>query len=411
LSAFRSLTGPQRFLLASSFVITLGCFAVLPYMSVLLHQRLGMGFGVVGVVLAVASLLQFSGCVVGAGVAEWLGLQRTLLLALVLHVAGFAGFVVGLQWPVATVAGLFLVCCGAALYLPSAKAYLVHGVAEERRPLLLSASSSALNAGVALGPMAAAPFVLDASAALFTTVIVLFAGLTVGHAVLPRESAVDTRDAADPPWRVLSGLPLLPFAVTALTMYLHMYFYYYLPVYTVPRVSSVFYGMVLMLHSLLLVVLQPVLAGWISRLGYRRAMFFGFTAMAAGMTVLTLGTAAAILAGAMMICLGEVVLFLKNDLEAIGASARSPAVVFGQQRLAAGIGAFAAGILGGAGYGALDHAGHAPMFWVAVAAQCALLPPALLIAQRVLRGRSAAAHAMNHSTLRQPENDNTVRTT
>ncbi|MGH3911573.1 MAG: MFS transporter [Pseudonocardiaceae bacterium] len=401
MSGLRSLTGTQRFLLASSFLVTLGCFAVLPYMSVLLHQRLGMGLGVVGVVLAVASLLQFSGCVVGAGVAEWLGLQRTLLLALVLHVAGFAGFLAGLHWPVVTVAGLVLSCSGAALYLPSAKAYLVHGVAEDRRPLLLSASNSALNAGVALGPMAAAPFVLDASAGLFTTVIVAFAGLTVGHAILPRENADATRESVDPPWRVLAGLPILPFTVTALTLYLHMYFYYYLPVYTVPRVSSVFYGAVLMLHSLLLVVLQPVLAGWIGRLEYPRAMLIGFTAMAAGMTVLSAGSAVTIVAGAVLICLGEVVLFLKNDLEAIAASARSPAVVFGQQRLAAGIGAFASAVLGGAGYGALDQAGHAPFFWLAVAAQCALLPPLLLVTHRALR----------FTAVRRPENDNMVRTT
>ncbi|TRO68391.1 hypothetical protein [Streptomyces sp. IB201691-2A2] len=45
-------------------------------------------------------------------------------------------------------------------------------VAGEQRPLLLTASGSALDAGIALGPIAAAPFVLSASAGLFTTVAV-----------------------------------------------------------------------------------------------------------------------------------------------------------------------------------------------------------------------------------------------
>jgi MFS family permease len=399
LKAFRSLTGAQRFLLVSSFVITLGSFAVLPFMSVLLHQRLGMDLGVVGVVLAVASLLQFAGCVVGAGVAEWLGLQRTLLLALVLHVAGFAGFTAGLRWPAATVAGLVSICCGAALYLPSAKAYLLHGVDEDRRPPLLSASNSALYAGIALGPVAAGPFVLDTSGALFTTVIALFAALTVGHAILPREGADDIEGSVEAPWRALAGIPFLPFTVTVLTLYLHMYFYYYLPVYTVPRVSSAFYGVVLMVHSLVLVVLQPLLAGWVGRLGYPGAMLFGFTAMAAGMTVLAVGSATAIMAGAVMICVGEVVLFLKNDLEALARSTRSSAVVFGQQRLATGIGAFASGIIGGAGYGALDRAGKAPLFWLAVAAQCALLPPLLLVTRRALGGRFTAVGRQETTTV------------
>ncbi|MEV8419190.1 MFS transporter, partial [Streptomyces niveus] len=54
----RTLTGPQLCLLGGSFLITLGSFAVLPYMSVLLHDRFGLGLGVVGAVLAVASLVQ-----------------------------------------------------------------------------------------------------------------------------------------------------------------------------------------------------------------------------------------------------------------------------------------------------------------------------------------------------------------
>lgn len=386
MSALREFTGTQRFLLVSSFVITLGSFAVLPYMSVLLTQRLGMGLGVVGVVLAVASLLQFSGCVVGAGVAEWLGLQRTLTFSLVLHVAGFAGFLAGLTWPVVTIAGLACICCGAALYLPSAKAYLVHGVDEHRRPLLLSASNSALYGGIALGPVAAGPFVLGSSGTVFTIVLVLFVALTVGHALLPADSGHEAE--TEPPWRVLAGIAVLPFVVSVLTMYLHMYFYYYLPVYTVPRVSAGFYGIVLMTHSLVLVVLQPVLADWVGRMAYPKAMLLGFAAMAAGMAILALGGAVGIMAGAVVLCLGEVVLFLKNDLEALARSTRSSAVVFGQQRLATGLGAFASGLLGGAGYGALDRAGHAPLFWLAVAAQCVLLPFALLALQRLSRNKT-----------------------
>ncbi|MCQ8828919.1 hypothetical protein [Streptomyces malaysiensis] len=41
-------------------------------------------------------------------------------------------------------------------------------------------SGSALNAGIALGPLAAAPFVPNSSAGLFTAVAVLFAAITEG---------------------------------------------------------------------------------------------------------------------------------------------------------------------------------------------------------------------------------------
>ncbi|GAU71257.1 major facilitator superfamily transporter [Streptomyces sp. NBRC 110611] len=404
LTRLAHLTGPQYVLLAGSFLIPLGSFAVLPFMSVLLHERLGMGLGTVGVVLAIASFVQFAGGVVGAAVAGRIGLQRTMLLALVIRTVGFAGFLPGLGHPAAAVTALFLVSCGAALYLPANKAYLVHRVDRERRPLLLSASSSALNAGIALGPIAAAPFVLSASVGLFTAVTVLFTAITVGHALLPVEipdRRPEEREDADgtgqPPPRGedqdkahesrytdRTGLPVLPFAITALSVYLFMFFQHYLSVYTVSRTSTVFYGLVLSLYAMILVVAQPLLSDWIAHLPYTRALILGFAALATGMCTLAVGHPATILAGALLICLGEIVLFLTNDLEALAQSPRSPAVVFGRQRLAAGIGAFASGIAGGKGYELTEQSGHPGLFWTAVAVQCALLPPLLV---RILRRR------------------------
>ncbi|MGW2330258.1 MFS transporter [Streptomyces sp. NPDC001700] len=382
-------TGPQRFLLAGSFLIPLGSFAVLPFMSVLLHERLGMGLGAVGVVLATASLVQFSGGVVGGAAAERLGLRRTMLLALVIRTVGFAAFLPGLRHAYVAVAALFLVSCGAALYLPANKAYLVHGVEEARRPLLLSASGSALNAGIALGPLAAAPFVLSASAGLFTAVAVLFAAITAGHALLPAEVTEPTPVGPEheESEENTTRHDALPFAATVLSLYLFMFFQHYLALYAVPRTSATYYGLVLALYALLLVVAQPLASGWIARLPYGRALRIGFATMATGMATLGLGSHAAILTGALLICCAEVILFLKNDLEALARSPRSPAVVFGRQRLAAGIGAFASGVAGGEGYQVAERADHAGLFWAAVAVQCVLLPPLLTTVLRARRVR------------------------
>ncbi|MEV0522347.1 MFS transporter [Streptomyces sp. NPDC050439] len=393
-SGIARLTGPQRFLLAGSFLIPLGSFAVLPFMSVLLHERLGMGLGTVGVVLAVASLVQFSGGVLGGAVAERIGLRHTMLLALAIRTAGFACFLPGLRHPAAAVFALFLVSVGAALYLPANKAYLIHEVDAGQRPLLLSASSSALNAGIALGPLAAAPFVLSASAGLFTAVTVLFAVITVGHGLLPAESpdpapsAGAGQEQTTPPRRerAFAGLAVLPFTTTVLSLYVFMFFQHYLALYAVPRTSTTYYGLVLALYAVLLVVAQPLLSERIARLPYVRALWLGFGAMAAGMATLAVGSHAAIMAGALLVCLGEIVLFFKNDLEALDRSPRAPAVVFGHQRLAAGIGAFASGIMGGAGYQLAERGGGAGLFWAAVAAQCVLLP-LLLSRWAAVRGR------------------------
>ncbi|MET4927010.1 MFS transporter [Streptomyces sp. PSRA5] len=415
-----TLTGPQLFLLGGSFLITLGSFAVLPYMSVLLHDRFGLGLGVVGAVLAVASLVQFSGGVVGAALAARIGLRATMLVALAVRTAGFAAFVPGLTRPVVAVGALFLVSCGAALYLPANKAYLVAGCGPERRPGLLAASGSAFNAGIALGPPAAAPFVLTSPAGLFTGVAVLFALVGAGHALLP--SVADDRaadgGAADDRAReqgagqeggahgdraveggMASGrhLHLPPFAFTVLAVYIFMFFQHYLALYAVPRTSTAFYGTVLMGYAILLVVAQPLFARRLAALPYTAALGIGFGAMAAGTAVLALGGRAGIAVGAVLLCLGEIVLFLKNDLEALDRSTAPSATVFGRQRLAAGLGAFAAAVVGGQLYGAAERAAAVPVFWVLVSAQAVVLPALLAVcvagaARRRTGGEQVGAH-------------------
>ncbi|TFI20881.1 MFS transporter [Streptomyces sp. 4R-3d] len=386
----RTLTGPQLFLLGGSFLITLGSFAVLPYMSVLLHDRFGLGLGVVGAVLAVASLVQFSGGVVGAALAARIGLRATMLVALAVRTAGFAAFVPGLTRPVVAVAALFLVSCGAALYLPANKAYLVAGCGPERRPGLLAASGSAFNAGIALGPPAASPFVLTSPAGLFTGVAVLFALVGAGHVLLPsvadegvgvKDTTVEDRtgEADGVAAGVAAGSGLPPFAFTVLAVYIFMFFQHYLALYAVPRTSTAFYGAVLMGYAILLVVAQPLLARRLAALPYATALRLGFGAMAAGTAVLALGGRAGIAVGAVLLCLGEIVLFLKNDLEALARSAAPSATVFGRQRLAAGLGAFAAAVVGGQLYGVAERAAAVPVFWLVVSAQAVVLPALLVV--------------------------------
>ncbi|MFZ4247551.1 MFS transporter [Streptomyces griseoincarnatus] len=377
------LAGPLRFLLLSSFLIPLGSFMVLPFMSVFLHERLGMGLGTVGVVLAVASLVQFSGGLVGGALADRIGLRRTMVWALVVRTAGFAGLLLALRWPPLAIWALVLTCCGAALYLPANKAYLVHGVDDERRPAFLSAGNAALNAGMAVGPLIAGPFVLSSPGWLFAAVTTLFLAVTAGHARLPGTDGTHPTESKEPARpSLLAGVALLPFAANALAFYLYFHFQHFLAVYAVERASSAFYSVVLLLCFTLVIVVQPLASGLIRRMPYALALAVGFTGLAAGLAVLAAGTRAALLAGGALITLGDIVLFLKNDLEALRRSPRSDAVVFGQQRLAAGLGACASGVLGGQLYGLGERAGHTGWFWLLAAVQCLLLPPLLLTLRR-----------------------------
>ncbi|MFH0518496.1 MDR family MFS transporter [Streptomyces sp. M41] len=372
------LDGPLRFLLLSSFLIPLGSFMVLPFMSVFLHERLGMGLGAVGVVLAAASLVQFSGGIVGGALADRIGLRRTMLWALIVRTAGFTGLLLALRWPPLAVAALILTCCGAALYLPANKAYLVHGVGEEHRPAFLSAGNAALNAGMAVGPLVAGPFVLSSPGWLFVAVTALFVLVTAGHARLPAAAGEGRADEGAAGRGLWTGVAVLPFAANALAFYLYFHFQHYVAVYAVERASSEFYSLVLLLCFALVIAVQPPASGLIRRMPYALALAVGFTGLGAGLAVLAIGTRPALLAGGALITLGDIVLFLKNDLEALRRSPCSDAVVFGRQRLAAGLGACASGVLGGQVYGVCERAGNTGWFWLLAAAQCVLLPPLLL---------------------------------
>ncbi|WP_413251827.1 MFS transporter [[Kitasatospora] papulosa] len=376
------LDGPLRFLLLSSFLIPLGSFMVLPFMSVFLHERLGMGLGTVGVVLAVASLVQFSGGVAGGALADRIGLRRTMLFALIVRTAGFVGLLLALRWPPLAVGALILTCCGAALYLPANKAYLIHGVEEERRPAYLSAGNAALNAGMAVGPLIAGPFVLSSPGWLFVAVTALFVVVTAGHARLPSTSGEQPPAPGTPRQSLLEGVALLPFAANALAFYLYFHFQHFLALYAVERASSAFYSVVLLLCFALVIVVQPLASGLIRRMPYGPALVVGFAGLAAGLAVLAIGTRPALLAGGALITLGDIVLFLKNDLEALRRSPRSDAVIFGQQRLAAGLGACASGVLGGQLYSLGERTGDTRAFWLLSAAQCLLLPLLLLMLRR-----------------------------
>ncbi len=254
----------------------------------------------------------------------------------------------------------------------------------------MAAGNAASNLGIACGPVVGALFLHEPNR-LFAGTTVLYAVLAVGHFFLrPERSFSDEPGAgpgAEPFWRVLRGLAVLPFVVTVLTHYLYMQFYQYLSVFSQGRLPTAAYGVIMMGYSLGLAVLQPLVAHRVGRIRYPLAMSVGFACMALGMAAFAGGRPATIAVGVAAMSVGTAVLFLKNDLQALAGSARSATVTFGQQRLAAGVGSLLSGVLGGTVYGLFERADVLPGFWLTVAAQCALVPPLVLAVRRASRRR------------------------
>ena len=370
-------------LLGSGLLVNLINFSVYPYLAVLLRDRMDLGMDTVGVILGLATLVQFAGGLPGAALAERLGLQRSLALAMALQTLGSAGFLAGGAWPALTIAALFLRAASSAVYSPAVRGYTILGAAPDERSRLVSASYATGNIGIALGPVVGALFIHDPGA-MFAVATVLHVAMTIGHTLLPRD-ARDDREAVEPLRRALHGVAMLPFAATALALYLHMHFYQYLSAYAEGRVPTVFYGAAMMAYSLILAAVQPLISKRVERMHYPHAMTLGFGGLTAGMAAFTAGNELAIAVGILAIGMGNSVLFLKNVLEALARTKRSPTVVFGQQRFAEGAGAFLSGLAGGGLYQLFESTGRLPGFWLAVAAQGLLLPAILLLVVRALR--------------------------
>lgn len=366
-TAKETLAGSQLALLGCGLLVNIGTFAVYPYLAVLLRDRLDAGMAQVGAILGAATLVQFASAPFTAAFAERVGLKRTLLLATLLYFLGAVTYLSGTL----TVLALFLSCGAGALYSPAYRGYLTHSATAEQRPRVVSSGNAASNLGIALGPVVGALFLHDPSR-LFTLNTVLYAVLAVGHCFLRPERP--TAPTAEPFWRVLGGLAVLPFAITVLTHYLYMQFYQYLSVFTEGRMPTAVYGVIMMGYSLGLAVCQPLTAPWVGRTSYPAVIAIGFSCMAFGMAAFAGGTPLTVAAGVTAMSAGTAVLFLKNDLEALTRSTRSDTVTFGQQRLAAGVGSLLSGVVGGSVYGLFEQADQPSGFWLVVAAQCVLLP-------------------------------------
>lgn len=383
----RSFTGAQLTVLTGGFLVNVGSFSVYPYLALLLRERMGVGMARVGIVLGVATLVQFASAPFTAALAERLGLRRALIAALALYSSGGVAFLVGGDSAQLTIAGLFLISGGGSLYSPAYRSYLVRGADPARRPRLVSAGNAAGTLGIAIGPVVGALFV-HRPGGTFGLVTVLYGIVALGHLFLPREQREEEETALEPFRRMLHGMAVLPFAVTAVTFYLHMQFYQYLSAYTEGRVSAAFYGVVMMGYALGQVAVQPLIADRVGRSRYPTVLAIGFAGFTVGMIGFAAGHPAAIAAGVAVLSVSGAILFLKNDLEALTASKRSATVTFGQQRLAIGVGSFSSGLLGGNVYGWFEDAGDPSRFWLAVAVQCLVLPPIVFLAARRLSRRS-----------------------
>ncbi|MEU2392504.1 MFS transporter [Streptomyces sp. NPDC007369] len=374
---FTGLSRSLKSLIVLSFVVALGSYMVTPFIGVFMVRGVGMDVRVAGVLVAVATFIQFGGSILGGPVVDRLGLKRTMVGSLALRTVGLVLLGVAVKVPWAAYPAVVLVSAGPALYLPANKAYIVTAVGKDLRPLFLAVSSAALNAGMGVGPLLAALLIDADPLVLMVSAAVLFGLITAVHQItlapLPRLPVPDGGREPDRPGKGKAlRRALRPVLFTGVAFYLYFFFQSFMGLYAASAAGIHVLGWVLLVNCAMVVLLQAPLADWIARAGYRPLLVGSFALMAVGMGVMALGNVPSLLLGTALFTLGEVFLFLRCDLELVDRVPGNPAFAFGAQRLTAGIGGLLAGVVGGFAFAHVEEAGTPERFWLFVAAQSAV---------------------------------------
>lgn len=365
-----SLPKTLKSLLVSSFVVAFGSFMVTPFLAVFLKQSVGLPLPQVGLLVALSTLVQFGGGALGGVVAERLGLKPAMVFALSYRVVGFLLLAAAPAFPIVTLPAVLLIAAGSALYLPANRAYVVLSVAPEAKPLFLSLSNAALNAGMALGPLCAALVIDQEPSSLLVGVAVLFVVMVLVHQTLLQPLATPNANVG------LSELPKAirragrPVFFSTYTFYIFFFFQSFLSLYAASESNLRAFSWGMALNFVMMFVLQPWLSQKIATVNYRMLLVGAFSVMGMGMATIGMGGTGAMLLGIAIMTLGQLSLFLRADLEVLGRLPQSPAMAFGIQRLAAGVGGMASGLIGGWVFEYCKSTGSLGHFWLFVGAQC-----------------------------------------
>jgi MFS family permease len=308
----RALPQPVWFLLAGSFVNRFGSF-VLPFLVLYLTHHRGYTAAQAGLALSAYGIGGASAAAAGGVLADRLGRRATIALsmyssAVVMLALSQAGSLTAIV-PLTALAGL-----AAESYRPASSALLADLVAQGRRVTAFAAYRLAINLGFAAGPAVAGlvaersflgVFVGDAATSLvFGTLAItlLPARPEIHHEAPPGSIGAVRTILADRAFLVLLATTLiigviyfqqdatLPLQVTA------------------DGYSTAFYGLLISLNGLVVILLELPLTTFSRRLPPRRVIATGVLLTGIGFGTTALATSAPALAATVVVwTLGEIV--------------------------------------------------------------------------------------------------------
>ena len=146
-------------LIAGTFVYATGVEMCYPFQTLYLNQRLGLSMTSIGVIIGVTLFAGLPFQIVGGAVADRFGRRPVLILAICAGMALYIGLGVVHQLWLVIALFAFEAAFGWAQYLTASNAMVTDLTPLSRRAEAFSISRVALNAGITIGPLVAAPLI------------------------------------------------------------------------------------------------------------------------------------------------------------------------------------------------------------------------------------------------------------
>ena len=146
-------------LIAGTFVYATGVEMCYPFQTLYLNQRLGLSMTSIGVIIGATLFAGLPFQIVGGAVADRFGRRPVLILAICAGMALYIGLGVAHQLWLVIALFAFEAAFGWAQYLTASNAMVTDLTPLSRRAEAFSISRVALNAGITVGPLVAAPLI------------------------------------------------------------------------------------------------------------------------------------------------------------------------------------------------------------------------------------------------------------
>ncbi|MBA9006714.1 MDR family MFS transporter [Thermomonospora cellulosilytica] len=384
---------PFWVLWAGTLINRLGTM-VEPFLGLYLTETRGLTLGQAGLVLSLLGLGSVFAQIIGGALADRIGRRATLVLAMTLNAAGLLalGYAQGLP---AIMASALLLGLVLDMFRPASAAMVADLISPAERPRAFGLLFWAINLGFAVAMVLGGTLARAGYLWLFwaDAITCLVFGVLIWRAV-PETRARRPRAEREPGGfldvlrdPVMVGYTLVTLAYT----FVLMQAFTTLPLaMRADGLSAQAYGLAVAVNGVLIVLLQPVVNGWLTRRDHSRVIVTGLLVVGAGTALYTAASALWAYAAAVAVwTLGEIAVAAVG--QAVVADL-APEHLRGRYSALWGVawsGGFLLAPLGGT---RLLEVG-APVLWLTCAAICAVAAAGLLaLAPAIRRAHLRALH-------------------